>query len=180
LKLRFKNTIYRVRHAVGKQSIVLQDEYYRFNRGLDYEYDVEDFQQAIKQAERASHPKRRSTIIAQRSACIKDPIYQILKKPGTSLIVSACSRLYIEALLKVAELNFEGGQHQAALDFIHRALVADPCLEAAHRLAMRVHAAMGNRAAVARQYERCRQALLAEINALPSQQTQQLHESLMH
>jgi hypothetical protein len=39
---------------------------------------------------------------------------------------------------------------------------------------------MGNRAAIARQYERCRQALLAEINAQPSQQTRQLLDTLMH
>ncbi|MEN4041061.1 MAG: bacterial transcriptional activator domain-containing protein, partial [Anaerolineaceae bacterium] len=89
-------------------------------------------------------------------------------------------QMYLEALLKLAELIFEGGKQQSALDYIHRALVADYSLEAAHRLAMRVHASMGNRAAIARQYERCRQALLAEINAQPSQQTRQLLDTLMH
>jgi LuxR family transcriptional regulator, maltose regulon positive regulatory protein len=180
LKLRFKNTIYRVRHAVGKQSIVLQDEYYRFNRGLDYEYDVEEFQQAIKQAARASNPAEKINYYRTAIRLYKGPYLPDVEETWNLADRERLFQLYIEALLKVAELNFEGGQNQAALDNIHHALVADPCLEAAHRLAMRVHAAMGNRAAVARQYERCRQALLAEINAMPSQQTQQLHESLMH
>jgi LuxR family transcriptional regulator, maltose regulon positive regulatory protein len=180
LKLRFKNTIYRVRHAVGKQSIVLQDDYYRFNRGLDYEYDVEDFQHAIKQALRAGSTKEKLNHYRSAVRLYKGTYLPDIEETWNIADRERLFQVYIEALLKVAELSFEGGQQQAALDFIHRALVADPCLEAAHRLAMRVHAAMGNRAAVARQYERCRQALLAEINALPSSQTQQLHDSLMH
>jgi LuxR family transcriptional regulator, maltose regulon positive regulatory protein len=180
LKLRFKNTIYRVRHAVGKQSIVLQDDYYRFNRGLDYEYDVEDFQQAVKQAVRAASTKEKLNHYRTAIRLYKGTYLPDIEETWNIADRERLFQIYIEALLKVAELSFEGGQQQAALDFIHRALVADPCLEAAHRLAMRVHAAMGNRAAVARQYERCRQALLAEINALPSSQTQQLHDSLMH
>jgi LuxR family transcriptional regulator, maltose regulon positive regulatory protein len=180
LKLRFKNTIYRVRHAVGKQSIVLQDDYYRFNRGLDYEYDVEAFQQAIKQALRVSVTKEKLAHYRTAIRLYKGSYLPDIEETWNIADRERLFQIYIEALLKVAELNFEGGQHQAALEFLHRALVADPCLEAAHRLAMRIHAAMGNRAAVARQYERCRQALLAEINALPSHQTQQLHDSLMH
>jgi LuxR family transcriptional regulator, maltose regulon positive regulatory protein len=180
LKLRFKNTIYRVRHAVGKQSIVLQDDYYRFNRGLDYEYDVEDFQQAIKQALRVSVTKEKLAHYRTAIRLYKGSYLPDIEETWNIADRERLFQIYIEALLRVAELNFEGGQHQTALDFLHRALVADPCLEAAHRLAMRIHAAMGNRAAVARQYERCRQALLAEINALPSHQTQQLHDSLMH
>lgn len=180
LKLRFKNTIYRVRHAVGKQSIILQDDYYRFNRSLDYEYDVEDFQQAIKKAARAVSMKDKFNHYRTAIRLYKGSYLPDIEETWNIADRERLFQMYIEALLQVAELNFEGGQHQAALDFIHRALVADPCLEGAHRLAMRVHAAMGNRAAIARQYERCRQALLAEINATPSPQTQQLHDSLMH
>jgi LuxR family transcriptional regulator, maltose regulon positive regulatory protein len=165
---------------VGKQSIVLQDDYYRFNRGLDYEYDVEDFQHAIKQALRAGSTKEKLNHYRSAVRLYKGTYLPDIEETWNIADRERLFQVYIEALLKVAELSFEGGQQQAALDFIHRALVADPCLEAAHRLAMRVHAAMGNRAAVARQYERCRQALLAEINALPSSQTQQLHDSLMH
>jgi LuxR family transcriptional regulator, maltose regulon positive regulatory protein len=180
LKLRFKNTIYRVRHAAGKQSIVLQDDYYRFNRAMDYEYDVEEFQQAIKAAQRAKNPKEKVVHYHTAIRLYKGPFLPDIEETWNLAERERLFQMFIEALLKVAELNFEGGQHQSALDFINRALVADPCFEAAHRLAMRVHAAMGNRAAVARQYERCRQALLAEINAQPSSQTQQLHDSLMH
>ncbi len=180
LKLRFKNTIYRVRHAVGKQAIVLQDDYYRFNRGLDYEYDVEDFLKEIKQAQKASTPKEKIAHYQTAVRLYKGPF---LPESEETWSLSERERLFqyhLETLLQLAEIHLEGGQLQVALDYSQRALEEDPCLEAAHRLAMRIHAAMGNRAAVARQYERCRQALLQEINALPSPQTQTLHDTLMH
>ncbi|MDD5369822.1 MAG: bacterial transcriptional activator domain-containing protein, partial [Anaerolineaceae bacterium] len=56
----------------------------------------------------------------------------------------------------------------------------EACLEEAHRLAMRVHAAMGNKIAVVRQYERCQNDLLREINTHPSAKTSELFESLIH
>ena len=48
LKLRFKNAIYRMRHAIGSEVVHFQDNYYQFNRSIDYEYDVQNFLNAIK------------------------------------------------------------------------------------------------------------------------------------
>ena len=59
-----------------------------------------------------------------------------------------------------------------------QALDEDPCFEPAHRVMMRVQAAMGNRAAVVRQYERCKLALNEEIGTEPSPQTQELYNTL--
>jgi len=50
LKLRFKNAIYRMRHAIGSNVVNFQDNYYLFNRAVDYEYDVQNFIAAIKKA----------------------------------------------------------------------------------------------------------------------------------
>ena len=47
IKFRIKNAIYRMRHAIGKNAVVLQEEYYTFNHTIDYEYDLEDFQKEI-------------------------------------------------------------------------------------------------------------------------------------
>ena len=89
-------------------------------------------------------------------------------------------QVYIDALLRLGNLYLESGQHEAALETSQVALWQDRCLEAAHRLAMRVHAARGNRAAMVRQYEFCKQVLHDEVNSTPSPQTEQLFETLSH
>jgi DNA-binding SARP family transcriptional activator len=68
----------------------------------------------------------------------------------------------------------------AALEYCQRAFAEDTCLEEAHRLAMRAHAAMGNRAAVVRQFKQCQQALQEEVNVSPSSETMTLYETLVH
>ncbi len=53
LHQRFRNLIYRLRHAVGSDVVVLGlDELYRFNHALDYEYDVETFERELEYAEK--------------------------------------------------------------------------------------------------------------------------------
>jgi two-component SAPR family response regulator len=88
-------------------------------------------------------------------------------------------RIYLETLLKVAELQQAGKHYDKALSYCQMALKTDTCHEAAHRLAMCIHANMGSRVAIARQYEECRRALRDEIDAEPSLKTQELYETLM-
>jgi DNA-binding SARP family transcriptional activator len=85
----------------------------------------------------------------------------------------------VAATLRLAEFHLGNQEYRTVLDYCQRLLVEDPYLEEAHRLAMRAHAGMGNRMAVARQFERCRQVLLHEINAPPSVQTTELYQTLM-
>jgi len=180
LRIRFKNIIYRLRHALGKDAVILIDEYYRFNRSLDYDYDIDNFQNEITQAQRSNSVREK--ILHYRNA-LKG--YRGIYLPGIDSSWAIAERerhhqAYLEILLKLAEVYMEQKQYDNALDCCRQALTADPCYEAGHRLAMRAHTAMGNKAAVARQYERCRLTLLQEIDASPSPQTQDLYHILMH
>jgi LuxR family transcriptional regulator, maltose regulon positive regulatory protein len=179
LKMRFKNTIYRLRHAAGKDVIIFQDDNYRFNTALDYEYDVESFIKEIYHAELATD--RQQKIISYQTAlkCYQGPY---LPEGDDTWILSERQKIYnifINALLKLTMIYLEGKEYDEALDLCQKILGEDPCMEDAHRLAMRIYAAMGNRAAIARQYEYCRQVLSEELNATPSSITQSLFETLM-
>jgi DNA-binding SARP family transcriptional activator len=86
---------------------------------------------------------------------------------------------YLDTALYLADLIFQRGESDRALDWCQRVLAEDSCFEEAHRLAMRIYAATGNRAGVARQYSLCRKALHEEVAAPPSPQTEDLYALLM-
>ena len=179
LKLRFKNTIYKLRAALGQDTIVFDGERYWFNRNLDYECDLEKFQNQISRAE--------STKVSQEKIdayleAVK--YYQGLYLPeieGTWVLAERehLWQAYVSANLNLAQLYLEAGKTEQTLETCQRILEEDDCLEEAYRLIMRVYAAKGNRAEIIRQYERLKQALFEEVGAEPSRQTQLLFESLL-
>jgi len=180
LKLRFKNSVYRLRRAAGRDVILFQDEIYRFNTALDYEYDVEALQKEIGLANQAKDIQQK----------IKHFKYAIGYYKGAYLpdiietwVVGERERLrqiYMDALILLVGLYLECRQYESALETCQVALREDSSLEAAHRLAMRSYAARGNRAGVVRQYELCKQTLSEEYQTSPSPQTEQLYKTLTH
>ncbi len=179
VRLRFKNVIYRLRRAVGKDIILFENEIYRFNRLMDYEYDVDNFNKEILQAN-AKEPDVR---IAHLQAALKFYKGPFLAGIGASWATTERERLhqcYMDSLVDLAELYLAKGQNATVLSLCQRLLKEDNCHEAAHRIAMRAHAAMGNRVLLVRQYEQCRRALQEEIKSSPSLQTQALFEELNH
>jgi DNA-binding SARP family transcriptional activator len=177
LRLRFKNTIYRMRHAAGKEVIVFEgDTIYRFNRALDYEYDVEDFLKEVSMA-----AKTKASQAAHYRSAIK--LYRGRYLPDVDLEWALIERerlqqLYVDALLAYAQLEFDTHAYNSAIALAQQVLTVDACQEEAHRLLMRIYAAQHNPVLVIRQYEQCCKALLEELAAEPSVQTRNLYLSL--
>ncbi len=53
-EISLKNTVYRLRRAVGKNTVILEQDIYRFNNNLDYEYDVQIFMKECVHANQMS------------------------------------------------------------------------------------------------------------------------------
>lgn len=179
LKLRFKNTLYRMRRAVGRQTILLQDDYYQFNWSLDYEYDVESFLTSIEQSQKEKDIKEKLQYLKNGIEHYKGEYLSEIEEIWAITERQRYYQMYLDALMRLANMYMERKAYKTALRYCYQALTEDACLEDAHRLAMRIHAATGNRAAIVRQYDRCRVALIKEINAPPSQQTRELYETLI-
>lgn len=179
LKLKFKNAIYRLRQALGQEVVLFEEDYYRFNRALDYEYDVEAFWKKLGQAQATTDPGEQAAAYRAAIRLYKGSYLPEIEGDWAWLEREQLAQAYMEAVLTLARLHLEAKEYGVALEYCRRALAEDPCQEGAHRLAMRAHAATGNRAAVVRQFERCRQAMLNEVNVPPSSQTTALYETLM-
>jgi len=177
--LGFKNAIYRLRRALGRDVVLFDENVYRFNRALDYEYDVEGFLEKLAQAQVVTDPSERAAAYQAAIHLYKGSYLPEMEGTWVWPERERLWRAYVGAILELAEFHLAEREYEVTLKYCRRILAQDPCLEEVHRLAMRAYAAMGNRAAAALQFDRCRQALLQEINAPPSPQTQALYETLM-
>ena len=179
LKTRFKNAIYRLRSAIKEEVVLFENDIYSFNRTVDYEYDVDAFLLHVAKGDQARTTDERIAAYQAAMSLYRGPYLPEVEATWAWAERERLSRLFVESALTLAQLLVEQKEFTAALESTQRVLEIDPCHEDAHRLAMRTYAALGNRAAIARQYAQCEQALLTEIDAPPSPQTATLYQTLM-
>jgi DNA-binding SARP family transcriptional activator len=83
---------------------------------------------------------------------------------------------YLTIRARLADHHFALGEYEASLRHALDLLALDPCREDAHRLAMRCHVRLGERAQALRQYQLCQQVLALEFGAQPEPATVDLYE----
>lgn len=88
---------------------------------------------------------------------------------------TALRRGWVRLLLDAAECCLAVGAPREALDRAETVVELDPTLEAAHRVLMRAHAALGDVGSALRVYERHRRQLADELGVDPSTATRDLH-----
>ncbi len=104
LKARFKNEIYRLRRAVGRDVIVFEDEYYRFNSQLDYEYDVDAFDLYIFRAQKMTDPDARIEQLQKAVNLVHGPYLADLDAEWAVTVRERLGRDYSSALEELAYL----------------------------------------------------------------------------
>jgi two-component SAPR family response regulator len=179
LKLRFKNEMYRLRHALGQDVILFENDHYHFNRLLDYEYDVENFAAQLIKAKAAVQTEEKTahlrTAISLRSGSYLQDVDATWVWPERERLDQTC----VDTLGQLAEAQRKAGDLQAALQACQEALKIGPCREDVHCLAMQLHAEQGNRLAIIWQYQACRNALRSELEVDPSEETDALYRQLV-
>ena len=181
LTVQLRKTMYRLRCALDHEFVFFDkgSGLYYIDHYADYEYDVDAFEEKLKQVRSVTDVGER---IAAYQAAVSLYAGPYLPDVGYAWALTTRAQLheaFLTAALALAELYLDAKQYPTVIECCERVLVEDSFSEGAYRLTMRAYAAMGNRAAVARQFERCKQALLEEIGAPVSPQTRKLYESLM-
>lgn len=178
MRLQFKNTIYRLRHAIGTDVILYDSDSYWFNRSLDYDLDTENFRSRLEQAAEVPDEQEKLTLTQQALDLYQGDYLPDIDETWVEVERQSLHRLYVDASRDYAELQLSRGSHTQVLEDCERVLRIDPTQEEFHRLAMRAHAARGNRSGVIRQYEVCTQILRDELGVSPSEQTKNLYRLL--
>jgi LuxR family transcriptional regulator, maltose regulon positive regulatory protein len=179
LKLRFKNTIYRLRHALQQEAIVFDGETYTFNRNLDYEYDVDRFWEMLEQAGKTQSVEAKIKAFQAAIQLYQGPYLPEMGGDWVNLEREHLRQAFLGAGLDLARLYLEAQQFDKSLEVCYRLIAEDHCLENAYLAAMRASAAAGNIAEAARLYTKLRDTLKSERGDPPSPQVEALYLSLM-
>ncbi|MCK5795492.1 MAG: hypothetical protein KAH12_12335, partial [Anaerolineales bacterium] len=181
LKKQFKNALYRLRRAVGKDSVLYHQptRLYHFNKALDYRYDVEEFQSAAKQAEQEADPEIKIQALQRAADLYQGPFAAALEGIWAEPVRYRLYRCYERTMLALAELQLNRGLFGASLETSELLLQSVPSQEAAWRLAMRSHAAQGDRSGITRVFQQCQKALAQDLDTEPSGETCSLYQQLM-
>ncbi|HEY5901327.1 MAG TPA: tetratricopeptide repeat protein, partial [Anaerolineales bacterium] len=177
LKQRFKTYIFRLRRATRRDVIIFDEEYYRFNYTLDYEYDVEAFETFLARA-RATRDRAEQLQHFQRAVdLVQGPYLADIDLPWALGERERLEQIHLAALLEMSELQRSLGRQEDAISTVQRLLAIDPYREEAHRALMMIHSGRGDQAAMHRQYKACKSAL-SELGVPISAETEKLYRDL--
>jgi two-component SAPR family response regulator len=173
----FRSTLYRLRRALFRESVVLEEGLYLFNRQSDYWFDVEAFEELLNQAEHTLHVAKGKKIALLEEALA---LYQGDYLDGVYADWCALERerlrgRYLAALEALAGLYADRGEVQRAIELYQNILAQDQYQETAHRELMRCYYRLGDRAAAIRQYQACAMILRKDLGVNPMPETEELH-----
>lgn len=160
--------------------ILVENDWVRLNREFDLWTDVIAFEESIKSAGPLD-PVRDETTAGRLRAALQlykgdllEGCYQdwcLFERERLQTIYLAT----LERLIGYAERN---RLYDEGLVYVAEVLRNDPARERAHRQAMRLNFARGDRGAAIRQYQRCVAALKCDLGVLPSARTTRLLEEI--
>jgi len=178
LKARFKNEIYRLRRAIGRDAIVFDDEYYRFNREvMDYEYDVEAFDSHIQRAHKTADMNAHIDHLQKAVDLAQGPYLADVDAEWVILERERLALAYASTLEELANLYLDSNQLDLCLSSCRLALKRDRFHEGIYQIEMKAYAVLGDRPAIARRYHACKLAM-EELGIPPSEETERIYRDL--
>lgn len=179
IKMRFKINIYRIRKALGHDSVLFQDGHYTFNRSLTYTWDREHLEKLAGLVRQEENAVERARIYEQMLVLLRKGYLKDVDAEWAAVERGHFQERLRQVLLEAAELQLEDGQGQKCLDLAHELLELEPLLESAHRVILQAYAIQHNPAGLANQYHQYREILENELGMLPSREMRTLYEKLM-
>ena len=178
LKMRFKNEMYRLRRAVGQDTILFDGETYSFDASADHEYDVEAFEAFLRKAKSATKTADKISFYERAINLVQGRYLEDISASWVIPEQERLHRVYLSAVLAVAELYQKEGKTPQAVEVCQRALALDKTAEPVYRVLMHIFSRLGDKASVVHIFQNC-EAIMKDVFGLPpSEETQEMYRKL--
>lgn len=160
----------------GASPVLYAEGSYALNADAGVAVDVDRFDALAATGERSMLAGDPEEAIRSWREAVRLYRGDISAGPGVHAIIERerLRALYLTLLARLADQALGARQHAEALGYARRLLRHDPCREDAHRVVMRCHVRLGERAQALRQYAVCRQILHREFGVPPEPSTDAL------
>jgi LuxR family maltose regulon positive regulatory protein len=175
----FRSTLYRLRRALFRESIVLESGLYRFNRQVDYWFDAQVFEGLLAQAEQISQTKEKIRLLREACGLYRGDYLDGNDADWCTLDRERLRKRYLDALDKLAALHIEQGEPHQAIEVYQQSLAYDQYRESTYRGLMLCYYQLGDRASAVRLYQTCATILRDELKLSPTPETTRLFLKIM-
>jgi len=179
LKMRFKNELYRLRRAVGSDTILFENELYSFNRSLDFDYDVDAFEGLLFQAKNTKDTQLQIELFQRAVNLVNGHFLEDIDALWVWPERERLDQVFLQTILDLAELLKRAGQNQEALALYHQAIEYDPTFEEAYLLTMNLQTQMNDRVSALRLYETYTEMMKRELDLPPSPDMEAFYKRLI-
>jgi DNA-binding SARP family transcriptional activator/pimeloyl-ACP methyl ester carboxylesterase len=169
-----------LRSRLGAASGLIATETGGYRADLDgVQVDVDAFDSLLRAAAGAPPAERRQRL----ETALAIATAEVLEDEPYADWAMELRRMYAERRLQatcdLAETCLALDDPRAAVELAERALVLDPVVERAHRVAIVGHYALGEEGRAVRAFERCRVTLLEELGVTPAPATAAAHGAIL-
>jgi ATP/maltotriose-dependent transcriptional regulator MalT len=170
----FRSTLYRVRRALFRDSVIFEAGLYRFNGQSGYWFDVEVFEKLLNEAREVSALEKKVALLNEARELYQGDYLAETDADWCTVDRERLREQYLEALETLATLHTDQGELQAAIELYQAILAHDQYRESAHRGLMLCYYRLGDRASAVHQYQACAKILREELGLSPAPETGKL------
>lgn len=178
ISLRFKNEMYRLRRAVGREVICYESDKYFFDHSLNYEYDVAEFESHINRAKSSQKIEEQIECYRRAVDLVSGPYLDDIYYDWAMADRKRLGDAYLLALVTLAELYRGRALLEESLAMCQRAIKYEPTYEGAYQVMMRVYARIGDHSAIVQTYQDYITAL-SQFSLDPALEMKSLYQSLI-
>ncbi|GAB4577599.1 MAG: hypothetical protein Fur0022_03300 [Anaerolineales bacterium] len=182
LRVSLRAALYHLRRALGARDWILYENgRYRFNRKLNYWYDLEAFETNLAEAEQTASQTDQIEKY-EHALCLYrgDFLEGITSNEWGTIRREELARKYRAAMNTLAACHLDLTAFDRALEIYHTLLNTDPLEEETHRGVMRAYARKGEIALALRQYQDLVKLLQDELGIRPSPNSKALYQRLQN
>jgi len=170
-----------LRRALGKETILYDPvtHTYRFNRDIDYTYDVEAFSRLYQQAANEDRQDKAIPLYRQAAALYQHPFAPQLDGVWTEPLRRRLYLEYEKAQLAVAKYYLREQHYKDCIATCNEIIMIEPCHEGTYQLSMLSYAGLGDKTGIRRMFDKCNQKFSTILGIKPTQDTIKLFNELL-